>query len=91
MVATEEWRKDFKVASISATTPGVRRMSASNLARVVEGRDKMGRPVVCVMARNHSLFGRDMDDMTQYIVYVLVSERESVCVSVGEEGAMFYD
>ncbi|KAK8385115.1 hypothetical protein O3P69_012123 [Scylla paramamosain] len=82
MVATEEWRKDFKVASISATTPGVRRMSASNLAQVVDGRDKLGRPVVVVTARNHSLFGRDMNDMTQYIIHVL----ELICSRCGNEG-----
>lgn len=82
MVATEEWRRDFKVSTITASTPGVRRMSGNKLAQVVEGRDKVGRPVVVVTARNHSLIGRDMDDMTQYIVHVL----EAICARCGNEG-----
>ncbi|KAG0725769.1 Phosphatidylinositol transfer protein CSR1 [Chionoecetes opilio] len=47
-------------------------MGVTRLAVLVDGRDKVGRPVVFVTARNHSLIGRDMDDMTQYMVHVLV-------------------
>lgn len=61
------------MSSITASSPGVRRMSTTNLAQVLDARDRKGRPVAVVAVRNHSLIGRNMDDMTQYMLYTLVS------------------
>ncbi|KAG0718332.1 hypothetical protein GWK47_052588 [Chionoecetes opilio] len=73
LLGSEEWRREHKVSTITSTSPGVVRMGVTRLAVLLGGRDKVGRPVVVVTARNHSLIGRDMDDMTQYMVHVLVS------------------
>ncbi|XP_050739755.1 uncharacterized protein LOC127010056 [Eriocheir sinensis] len=71
LMATEQWRKETKVSNLTASTPGVRRMSTTNLAEILDARDKKGRPVAIVAVRNHSLLGRDMDDMIQYMLYTL--------------------
>lgn len=47
-------------------------------ARVLRHRDMQGRPVVYIPARNHSMNNREIDELTQFIVYCLVTEMKIV-------------
>ncbi|KAK7067348.1 hypothetical protein SK128_010312 [Halocaridina rubra] len=73
--ATDVWRDEIGVAKITNETPGVKRAMATRIAKLLEGRDKLNRPIIYVAVRNHSFRNRDIDDMTQFIVYML----ESAC------------
>ena len=45
----------------------------ANKARVLRHRDMVGRPVIYIPAKNHNVNDRDIDDLTKFIVYCLVS------------------
>lgn len=45
----------------------------SKKARVLKHRDMQGRPVIYIPAKNHSATDRDIDELTKFIVYCLVS------------------
>lgn len=45
----------------------------ANKARVLRHRDMHGRPVVYIPAKNHNVNDRDIDELTKFIVYCLVS------------------
>ena len=42
-------------------------------ASVLQHRDLQGRPIVYIAARKHNAYERDIDRLTKFIVYVLVS------------------
>lgn len=44
-----------------------------NKARVLKHRDMHGRPVIYIPAKNHNVNERDIDELTKFIVYCLVS------------------
>lgn len=45
----------------------------SDKARVLRHRDITGRPIIYIPAKNHSSSDRNIDDLTKFIVYCLVS------------------
>ena len=45
---------------------------ALNKARVLRHRDMQGRPVIYIPAKNHSVNDREIDELTQFIVFNLV-------------------
>lgn len=45
-----------------------------NKARVLKHRDLFGRPVIYIPAKNHNATNRDIDELTKFIVYCLVSK-----------------
>lgn len=61
----------------------------SNRARVLRHRDIHGRPIVYIPAKNHSSSDRNIDDMTKFIVYCLVSVQDfnQCIISVINDGA----
>ncbi|XP_042220159.1 CRAL-TRIO domain-containing protein C3H8.02-like isoform X2 [Homarus americanus] len=82
IMATNSWRGEFGVASITADIPGVKRASESKVSVILNERDKKGRPVVYVAVRNHSIHRRNVDDMIQLIVYTLETAT-SKCIEDG--------
>lgn len=54
-------------------TPAVKSNMEANKARVLRHRDLRGRPVVYIPAKNHSATDRDLEELTQFIVYCLVT------------------
>ncbi|XP_064095033.1 uncharacterized protein LOC135207291 isoform X2 [Macrobrachium nipponense] len=71
MVATDAWRKEANVAEITSETPGVKSSIALRVSKLLEERDNRRRPIVYVAVRNHSFRNRDVDAMTEYIIYML--------------------
>jgi hypothetical protein len=61
------------VASLTQDNPIVKKHMEANKARVLRHRDMVGRPVVYIPAKNHNVNNRDIDDLTKFIVYCLVS------------------
>lgn len=43
-----------------------------NKARVLRHRDMQGRSVIYIPAKNHSVNDREIDELTQFIVFCLV-------------------
>ncbi|XP_066980427.1 uncharacterized protein [Macrobrachium rosenbergii] len=71
MVATDAWRKEANVAEVTSETPGVKSSIALRVSKLLEERDNRRRPIVYVAVRNHSFRNRDVDAMTEYIIYML--------------------
>lgn len=61
------------MASLTKDNPVVKKHMEANKARVLRHRDMVGRPVIYIPARNHNVNDRDIDDLTKFIVYCLVS------------------
>lgn len=61
------------MASLTEENPVVKKHIEANKARVLRHRDIMGRPVIYIPAKNHNVNDRDIDDLTKFIVYCLVS------------------
>lgn len=81
IVGTNTWRKEYGVANITSETPGVKKYMATRISLLIEEWDKENRPIVYVAVRNHTFRNRDVDDMTQYIVYML----ETACNKCKED------
>ncbi|XP_068245914.1 uncharacterized protein [Palaemon carinicauda] len=71
IMATDAWRKEANVADINSETPGVKSSIALKVSKLLVERDNRMRPVVYVAVRNHSFRNRDVDAMTQFIIYML--------------------
>lgn len=61
------------MASLTEDNPVVKKNMEANKARVLRHRDMVGRPVIYIPAKNHNANDRDIDDLTKFIVYCLVS------------------
>lgn len=61
------------MASLTIDNPVVKKHMEANKARVLRHRDMIGRPVIYIPAKNHNVNDRDIDDLTKFIVYCLVS------------------
>lgn len=72
ILATDKWRGEYGAAKLTSETPSVKRTHATRLAVILEERDLKGRPVIVVAVRNHSIQDRNLADVTDYIVYMLV-------------------
>lgn len=73
ILKTNKWRNEYNVASLTKDNPIVMKHMEGNKARVLRHRDMMGRPVIYIPAKNHNVNDRDIDDLTKFIVYCLVS------------------
>ncbi|KAK4310039.1 hypothetical protein Pmani_018371 [Petrolisthes manimaculis] len=82
ILETDRWRGEFGAAKLTIETPGVKRIHNTRICTILEERDRKGRPVVVVTVRNHSFQNRNMDDMTNYIVYSL----DSLCARCQKDG-----
>lgn len=72
ILKTNKWKKEYGVASLTEEHPSVKNNIALNKARVLRHRDMQGRPVVYIPAKNHSVSDREIEELTQFIVYCLV-------------------
>lgn len=61
------------MASLTIDNPVVKKHMEASKARVLRHRDMVGRPVIYIPAKNHNVNDRDIDDLTKFIVYCLVS------------------
>jgi len=61
------------VASLTIDNPVIKKHTEANKARVLRHRDMIGRPIIYIPAKNHNVNDRDIDDLTKFIVYCLVS------------------
>lgn len=73
ILKTNKWRAEYGVAGLTADTPAVKANMEANKARVLRHRDMYGRPIIYIPAKNHSASERDLDELTKFIVYCLVT------------------
>lgn len=73
ILKTNKWRKVYGVEDLNLDTPAVKQNLEANKARVLKHRDLHGRPVVYIPAKNHSATDRDIEELTKFIVFCLVS------------------
>lgn len=77
---TNKWRTEYGLADLNPDTPAIKSNMEANKARVLRHRDMYGRPVVYIPAKNHSSTDRNLEDLTKFIVYCLVSKFISVII-----------
>lgn len=70
---TNKWRTEYNVEGLSLEHPDVKKHFDGNKARVLRHRDMAGRPVIYIPARNHNVNERNIDELTKFIVFCLVS------------------
>ncbi|KAJ4429289.1 hypothetical protein ANN_26293 [Periplaneta americana] len=75
ILKTNKWRSEYGVASLTLDNPVVKKHMETNKARVLRHRDMVGRPVIYIPAKNHNVNDRDIDDLTKFIVFCLVSKK----------------
>lgn len=73
VLKTNKWRIEYNIAELNPDHPDVKKHYEGNKARVLRHRDLIGRPVVYIPAKNHSVNDRNIDELTKFIVYCLVS------------------
>lgn len=73
ILKTNKWRAEYGVVGLSLDDPAVKSHYDANRGRVLRHRDMSGRPVIYIPARNHNANDRDVDELTKFIVYCLVS------------------
>ncbi|VVC91600.1 unnamed protein product [Leptidea sinapis] len=69
ILKTNKWRSDYGVDKLHEKSELIEKYKAK--ARVLRHRDMIGRPIIYIPARNHSSSDRDIDELTQFIVYCL--------------------
>ena len=74
ILKNNKWRKDYNVASLTEQHPSVLSNQTLNKAVVLRHRDMQGRPVIYIPAKNHSVNGREIEELTQFIVHCLVNQ-----------------
>ncbi|KAK7067349.1 hypothetical protein SK128_010313 [Halocaridina rubra] len=82
ILATDKWREEFGVAQLTGDSPGVKRSQGHRVYRLLDAKDKLGRPVGYILARNHSFRKRNLEDLTQFIVWKM----EEGCARCQESG-----
>lgn len=75
ILKTNKWRKEYGVDQLTPDTPSIKSNMELNKARVLKHRDMYGRPVIYIPAKNHNVNERDIDELTKFIVFCLVSEK----------------
>lgn len=73
LLKTNKWRCEYNVAELTLDHPDVKKHYEGNKARVLRHRDMAGRPVIYIPAKNHNVNERNIDELTKFIVYCLVS------------------
>lgn len=71
IIKTNKWRSEYGVAELQNDKELL--VKYANKARVLRHRDMAGRPIVYIPAKNHSSNDRNIDELTKFIVYCLVS------------------
>ncbi|CAL4104624.1 unnamed protein product, partial [Meganyctiphanes norvegica] len=71
ILATNAWRSEFNVPNISSESPGVSKFQAMKCSIPLEAYDKGGRSVLYCAYRNYKKEGRDIKQLTVFIVYIL--------------------
>ena len=72
ILKTNKWKKEYNVAGLTEEHPTIKSNLALKKARVLRHRDMQGRPVIYIPAKNHSVNDREIDELTQFIVFCLV-------------------
>ncbi|KAF5274856.1 hypothetical protein FQA39_LY07038 [Lamprigera yunnana] len=81
ILKTNKWRKEYGLSNLNVDHPSVKGNMELDKARVLKHRDMQGRPVIYIPAKNHSATSRDVNELTQFIVYCL----EEACKKCFEE------
>lgn len=68
------------MASLTEDCPAVKNNMALNKAKVLRHRDMQGRPVVYIPAKNHNVNTRDIEELTQFIVFCLVTVLNTIFI-----------
>jgi len=72
ILKTNKWRNEYNLASLTEDQPNIKANITLNKARVLRHRDMQGRPVIYIPAKNHDISTREIEALTQFIVYCLV-------------------
>lgn len=72
ILKTNKWKKEYNVAALTEEHPTIKNNMSLNKARVLRHRDMQGRSVIYIPAKNHSVNDREIDELTQFIVFCLV-------------------
>lgn len=73
ILKTNKWRSEYGVNNLSLDLPAVKSNLEAKKAIVLKHRDMSGRPVIYIPAKNHSATDRDLEELTKFIVFCLVS------------------
>lgn len=71
ILKTNKWRNEYNLASLTEDQPNIKANITLNKARVLRHRDMQGRPVIYIPAKNHDISTREIEALTQFIVYCL--------------------
>lgn len=69
ILKTNKWRQKYAVDELRNDKELIEKFA--NRVQVLRHRDKFGRPVVYIPAKNHNASDRDIDELTKFIVYCL--------------------
>lgn len=75
ILKTNKWKKEYNVAALTEDHPTIKNNLALKKARVLRHRDMQGRSVIYIPAKNHSVNDREIDELTQFIVFCLVRSK----------------
>lgn len=64
---------EYGIKDLTADTSAVKIHMEANKARVLRHRDMIGRPIIYIPAKYHNVNERDIDELTKFIVYCLVT------------------
>ncbi|XP_065158338.1 uncharacterized protein [Atheta coriaria] len=81
ILKTNKWKTTYGVSELTPEHPVIKANMEKNKARVLRHRDMFGRPVIYIPAKNHNASERNIDELTQFIVYCL----EDACKKCFEE------
>ncbi|EFX72107.1 hypothetical protein DAPPUDRAFT_308541 [Daphnia pulex] len=71
ILKTNKWKKEYNVAALTEDHPTIKNNLTLKKARVLRHRDMQGRSVIYIPAKNHSVNDREIDELTQFIVFCL--------------------
>jgi len=91
ILKTNKWKKEYNVASLTEDFPAIKNNMALNKAKVLRHRDMQGRPVVYIPAKNHNVNTRDIEELTQFIVFCLEEASKKCFEDVIDNYCIIFD
>ncbi|XP_076040080.1 uncharacterized protein LOC143024788 isoform X1 [Oratosquilla oratoria] len=81
ILSTSLWRKEFGIPRLEKSLPHIKNFLDQKKAMLLEERDLAGRPLLYIPAKNHSVLQRNLEELTDFVVYCL----ETSCNKCVEE------
>ncbi|XP_074650704.1 uncharacterized protein LOC141905644 [Tubulanus polymorphus] len=71
IIKCNNWRREYGVEKIGPDNEFILKELTSQKMVLIKNRDLKGRPVIYIAARKHSVYERDINEFTKFIVYML--------------------